>query len=69
MCMVDSALTVHMQCTGFTTGTLYIVYGLSDFMQLVDSALTAHMQHTGFTTGTLYFLFCVWTLRFYAASG
>ena len=46
----------------------YFVYGLLDSMQLVDSALTACMQCTGFITGTLYFLFCVWTLRFYAAS-
>ena len=28
MQLVDSALTVHMQCTGFTTGTLYIVFSI-----------------------------------------
>ena len=59
MQLVDSALTVCMQCTGFITGTLYFVCRLSDFMQLVDSALTVCMQHTGFITGTLYFLLCM----------
>ena len=63
MQLVDSALTVCMQHTGFTTGTLYhifyFVYGLSDFMQLVDSAFTAHMQCTGFTTGTLCIVFSI----------
>ena len=62
MQLVDSAFTAHMQCTGFTTGTLcilYNVYRLSDFMQLVDSALTVRMQCTGFTTGTLCIVFSI----------
>ena len=64
MQLVDSALTACMQHTGFTTGTLYIVFSIlcmdsQDFMQLVDSALTVHMQHTGFTTGTLYIVFSI----------
>ena len=64
MQLVDSAFTACMQCTGFTTGTL-------DFMQLVDSAFdsmyAAHRIY--YWNIVLYFLFCVWTLRFYAASG
>ena len=28
MQLVDSALTVHMQCTGFITGTLCIVFSI-----------------------------------------
>ena len=49
----------------------YFVYGLSDFMQLVDSAFTVHIcsaQDLLLEHCVLYFLFCVWTLGFYAAS-
>ena len=72
MQLVDSTLTACICSTQdllLVHCALYFVYGLLDFMQLVDSTLTVCMQGTGFITGTLYFLFCVWTLGFYAASG
>ena len=47
MQLVDSTFTVHMQHTGFTTGTLCIVFSIlcmdsQDFMQLVDSMYAVH---------------------------
>ena len=69
MQLVDSAFTACMQHTGFTTGTLCIVFSIlcmdSDFMQLVDSTFTMCMQCT---LCIVYFV-CVQTLGFYAASG
>ena len=61
MQLVDSALTVCMQHTGFITGTLYFLLCMDspDFMQLVDSALTVCMQYTGFITGTLCIVFSI----------